>query len=53
MALARAVRALEFVALADSLKRLLRNDMTTWHHHRRVLIRSLFFRDGAHEYRME
>jgi len=35
--------------LADFVQALLRNDMPTRHHHRRIAVRSLFFAHGAYE----
>ena len=48
--LSRAIRALESATLTQPEQRFLCNNMATRHHHRRVLISSLLFRDGADKY---
>lgn len=53
VALIRAVRTLESVALAEPTQRFLGYDVPTWHHHRRVLVGCLLLGNGADEDRME
>lgn len=50
VAFVRTIRAFEPVAFAQPLERLISNNMTAWHHHRRILIRGLFFGYRAYEY---
>ena len=43
------IRTLESAALGMSAQALMRNDMSARHHHRRVLIRCLFFGYGTNK----
>ena len=53
MALIRTVGAFKSTTLGMSAQTLMRDDMTTGHHHRRILICRLFFGYGTNKDRME
>jgi hypothetical protein len=53
MRLARAIGTLEPPTLRKPVQRLFADDVTAWHHHRRVFVCSLFFGDGANEDRVK